>query len=223
MPNLAQPLREQYDMTDGDLLTPAHDAVTLWLDEHIEKVIRDIVRPMTFPTKKRLNEMAKNRPLDLSPDEIWYGDIPKFSDVIDINEKTWEQPLMNSGGHPIGYCDMAVDAVFTVVEWRRRWVKSDRFKLERDRNGVTYEKYEFDEQVGWAGSRYRQNFYFEVKPTIQSIGAVVRQIRKYEMCVKRVMGKPDFHVVSPDIRFKDIFVAQRIGFVEVPLREAVIS
>lgn len=65
--------------------------------------------------------------------------------------------------------------------------------------------------------RHHRIFYFEVKPTIASVGEVMRQIRHYETYT----ADARWFIASPDVRFKSVFEGQNIGFVDLtPFMEA---
>lgn len=55
----------------------------------------------------------------------------------------------------------------------------------------------------------KDTIYIEVKPTIPSIGALIRQVQKYRAHLR---GFSKFIVVSPDDRFKSILQGQQIQF-----------
>jgi len=66
--------------------------------------------------------------------------------------------------------------------------------------------------IGFADLRILINgvaFYFEVKSTIPSLGEVLRQVRKYQYATQDVR----WFVVSPDTRFKNEIIKQKVGFI----------
>ena len=54
---------------------------------------------------------------------------------------------------------------------------------------------------------------FEAKPTIRSLGELIRQINLYRTYDKELAY---FYVVSPDDRHAETLAAQRIGFIKAP-------
>lgn len=124
--------------------------------------------------------------------------------------KTWEQPVMN-GKFMVGFVDMAVLA------------ENPYLCLCNRSNGYPRDPWEFSvaawerDPMGdgaplWTTRSLQRSFLFEVKPSISSLGEVIRQIRMYEAYEENAT----FLVVCPDSRFQSPLAAQGIGFVQCP-------
>jgi hypothetical protein len=64
---------------------------------------------------------------------------------------------------------------------------------------------------GWAASGGMDDYLFEIKPSIPSVGELIRQIRMYQQYKP---GK--YIVVSPDDRFASVLSGQGIEFLKAP-------
>ena len=192
-------LLSRFGFQDGDLKTPQHDEMMLWLDEHHAEIVGRLVgrewsqRPATIEEMEAAREawMAQRarRGYGLFTieqfEEAWPGLVahpPKIG--ARIKRVTWEVPVM-SGKFTVGFIDMVVDWVATTSAsfgdmGQMLWVKDD------------------------AGGEV----CFEVKSSIPSLGELIRQIRMYE---PHVDG--DFVVVCADDRFAVPLKRQGIGFV----------
>lgn len=99
-----------------------------------------------------------------------------------------------AGSYTVGFIDMSVQfEVFSLA-------MQDHRVLE---NG--------EDQPKWTLRAERQWFYLEAKPTVPSLGEVIRQIRMYQS-----YARGQFFIVSPDTRFRKQIESQGIGFIEVP-------
>ena len=67
--------------------------------------------------------------------------------------------------------------------------------------------------IGFVDLAVNGYLYFEVKPSIPSLGELIRQIQMYRAYSKT--GEKYF-VVSPDDRFRKMLESQDIGFVKCP-------
>ncbi len=128
---------------------------------------------------------------------------PKAKWVIRHNKKIWESPIVSESArtartisqssYTIGFVDMKV--MYSQPAFRVAYDNEStkvRFEvLQRGRSDTAY---------------------FEVKPSIPSLGEVIRQIRMYQTYT----GHWPWFIVSPDDRFAEQLRDQGIGFVKVP-------
>jgi hypothetical protein len=181
----AQTMQARFGFQDTELTTPKHDEIMLWLDQWIDSNI-DVIIP-TFSEWASVTTYASyGNNTRYSLDEFNLASpLPSIA-AAKVDRKTWEYPITNKN-YTIGFIDMAV------------LYSSPSPKLYYS---LTDKKFDIgtDETVA----------YFEVKPSIPSLGEVIRQVRMYQTYAN---GK--WFIVSPDTRFRDQLKAQRIGFVEV--------
>jgi hypothetical protein len=182
----AQTIQQRFGFQDKELTTPKHDELMLWLDNWVDTVLSNRLRG-TGRWGEILVQKSPSNAYEFIPTAISafdLADVPPYPEPI--IKKTWEHPIM-SKAYIIGFCDMLVD-VQPALE-RPKFYLTDKFF---DTHGHTIRS------------------YFEVKPTIPSLGEVIRQIRMYQ----EYTNSP-WSIVSPDDRFQRQLEAQGIGFVKV--------
>jgi hypothetical protein len=116
------------------------------------------------------------------------GDPPSIT--TRISRKIWESPVMARNGFLVGFIDMKV-----VVE----------------RNAVGMELGKWRESDFYSDP-VKDVYLFEIKPTIQSAGELIRQIRMYQQYQQGI-----YTVVSPDSRFESVLAGQGIKFLKVTI------
>jgi hypothetical protein len=125
--------------------------------------------------------------------------------AIDATKKEWERPIKKAGYGVVGFIDLRVE-----VTLRQLIIETtpgcDRSSVVCVVDGKTV---------------YRSDMpYFalniEVKPSIRSVGDVIRQVNLYKQ-YSDTLHDESFFVASPDARFATIFEAQDIGFIQLPL------
>lgn len=231
----ATTLQQKFGFQDNDLSTPAHDALMVWLDQNVAeyvlaqfsttwqpKEIMEIGEMMLGRVKNevipsRHNSIVLSR---LNLERVQKNGTSKFDQAlnssdkymvelekaqqslqeavdwrpteppnktIEIIEKVWESPIL-SGKYMVGFADMKVLV------------------------SVDYLSFKFDFGFPeWDVRSQVRNFLFEVKPTIPSVGELIRQIRMYQ---EYQGGK--YVVVSPDDRFVSVLADQGIKFLKAP-------
>lgn len=109
--------------------------------------------------------------------------------------KKWEKPIM-SREYVVGFVDLAVGVKVNQI-------------------GITYgEKRDRYVRPKWQTYSMQMIYLFEVKPSISSLGEVIRQIQMYKAYVDG--DGAEFFIVSTDDRFRTQLESQRIGFVKCP-------
>ena len=235
----AKTLQQKMGFVDVDLRTPQHDAIMVWLDQELGNIMRKkhgrewnqseidratgIMRSWIDNAKKRtqqdlnehlafeaLPESAKRAKIDRSryTDERkqWLldalaeaerytpGDIPARK--LWLASKVWEYPISSRKDYIVGFIDMKVivgyEVELTVTENRDR-----RILLPV-----------------WDTNEATETYLFEVKPTIPSVGELIRQVRLYQE-----YERGHYVVVSPDDRFASIIESQGIEFLKVELNQ----
>lgn len=189
-----QTLAQRFGFQDPDLTSPKHDALLLWLDENIERVMRNIMGDLNRVFYEKIYERVtaigkeKLEEYDLSNLEEF-----PLGETIYATETIWEQPILN-GNYTVGFCDM-------LVELR---VSRENSKIIFDSNSKKIIK---------AEEQYENySLWFEIKPEIRSLGELMRQIRMYQSYTEF----QQWFVVSPDTRFRSPIEKQGIGFIEAP-------
>jgi len=110
---------------------------------------------------------------------------------------TWEKPVVSSDGFVVGFLDM--------------WVECDKASKLK---AVTYQ---FPKCTGLEFQMIEADYTpmgqgYEIKPRIDSVGAVIRQIRFYETYLKA----HKYHVVAPEGDYREDLAYQGIGFIAIP-------
>lgn len=136
-------------------------------------------------------------------------------------KKTWEYPIKNDRDFMIGFVDMLVHVRFSSV-YLGNTVDSGAFKPDQwaythDWTGTLMQLSQHQQKkdylpkwrIASGGYDQEKHLYFEVKPSIPSLGELLRQIRSYG-------DLGHVYVVSPDDRFKEQIEAQRVGFIKYP-------
>lgn len=159
----------------------------LWLDEHCEAAVRELLPKQEWSDKDR-------RTWAMGHAATLRGDLPVFR-LPRVCKKTWEFAVVQDTyrvDHRIhGYIDL-----HCIVE-------CDCIDGDPD---------SFSEHTELTVCRRQLQIGFEVKPKIESVGEVIRQIRRYQTYA----GPMQFAVVSPDGRFAKLLREQGIGFVLAP-------
>jgi hypothetical protein len=179
----ATTLQAKMGFQDSDLTTPVHDAMMVWLDQNVEAWI--VQRYGAQWDSERVNAVIQEArsTYGKNVDDAWSSVPPPRR--IKIESKTWEKPVMARNGFLIGFVDMEVIA---------------------QRNVISISGYK------WAERWESETYFFEVKPTIPSVGELIRQVRMYQ---EYRNGK--YVVVSPDDRFESILADQQIYFMKADL------
>jgi hypothetical protein len=240
MKSKARSIQDQLGFTDEELSTPKHDEILIWLDENIETIAVELfpsswteketgmiaraikqaraVWVERCSTGTGLNPEAAREVRILRADIQHFrnlGDVDKESRVrgnlerlleslgascpipgppspqtpFSVHEKLMEVPLKD--GHylrgVVDYCVTGSRPFFRLegieaVHFNPVWTRYDKpYKL-----------------------------LFEIKPTIRSLGELMRQVNVYRSC------EPESHflVVSPDDRFRKQIESQGVRFVK---------
>jgi len=184
-----------WDLDDKSLKTPKHDEMILWLlnKENLKKLrLVENYKPIRcwFSTKEGENH--------LNPEEL-SSELRIFDEGIKIIHKVEsEVPIKADNGFIIGYADLIIKPTPNKgVEQRYENPEFEFWKTPflRDGNRFVY-------------CRIEREFpkLIEVKPYIDSFGAVLRQLNTY----KTYRPYHDFYLFTMDDRFKDAFESQGI-------------
>ena len=202
-----------WKLDDTTLKTPKHDEMVIWLLNKTNicsifpkyeqtklslltgenKFLVDFWRETDFENEIFWNELAEKKcnsekvPEDLKAD--WKYIIDDYHTI----PKTYpfrissEVPLTTATSFIVGYWDIiiTVEAVYSEFELFRK---------------------------GY--SRRCAPKYIEVKPTIDSFGATLRQLRTYQEYERNAIGNT--YLFTPDLRFKDAFESQGIMVISPP-------
>lgn len=228
---VAKTLQEKMGFVDTDLRTPQHDAIMLWLDQNIGSIMRsrymtewplqdvegikEVMCRQVDNMKRNIQEELDGRKIlpDATPDwlkkvkaddnayrqkrvealaaiEQWSAGEPKPPVAI-VTEKTWEYPIVAKNNYVVGFIDMKV-------------VVSHDYELQLSNSS------EYPYLPKWSNQFRNDTYYLEVKPTIPSVGELIRQVRLYQQHKGGI-----YMVVSPDDRFASIIQGQGIEFLKV--------
>mgnify|MGYP006921367757 CR=1 FL=1 len=180
----AQTMQQRFGFQDKELTTPKHDEIMLWLDGWLDMNIGAVVGETCTQWDYVLVVPLYGANTRRSLNEFSSAELPEFPKPK-INKKIWECPVTDRN-YTIGFIDMKVSY----------WIPG--------------ELYFYPEEKRFQAGVKEISSYFEVKPSIPSLGEVIRQIRMYQTYTS---GR--WFVVSPDAKFKAQLLAQGIGFVEV--------
>jgi hypothetical protein len=183
---------------DKDIESAKHDDIMLWTDKNL-----DIILPKLFPdyfgdywvtlNSENLEEDWRQHTSQavrfVYPRKVPYT--VKFPHVPYIlEEKVWERPLRDPQGGLVGFTDLYVRATYFGVQGWMEWNKDN-----------------------YGADPHKMEVYFEIKTTIQ-LGQLLRQINLYKSRTNFMNYAPEYVVVSPDTRYKDILKEQGVWFVE---------
>lgn len=196
----SQTLQQRFGFQDTELSTPKHDELMLWLDAWVDTNLPSLFiqqyDEVLIEKKVGYNEYESEK-MHIEEFYLRFGQkeesMPKIG--VDLVMKRWEHPITDRS-YTIGFADMLVVAEGT-------WMPL-RYSMETNQLSLTHYHY--------------VRLFFEVKPTIPSLGEVIRQVRMYQTYTHPKPGYGEYvkwHIVSPDTRFKSQIEAQNIGFVEV--------
>jgi len=181
----AQTLQQRFGFQDKELTTPAHDAIMMWLNENINQVCQVVLggrHAWSDHDIKWADSVVRNR----SFGRIASAVLPDYpEDPIKVQRVEWEFPIM-SGSYMVGFVDMRAE------------VRLPCLVLE-------------DSSTTIKASTTTVTLLFEIKPSIPSLGELIRQIQMY-----KTYQEGWYIVVSPDARWVPILNAQKIYFVTCP-------
>lgn len=123
----------------------------------------------------------------------WHSEEIDFLTRVRIAQKVWEQPIMTGKEFMVGFVDMMIQVdCFGDLSYSQH---DDKDKLPGQ----------------WICMGKKENYLFEIKPMIPSVGELIRQIRMYQQ-----YKAGTYIVVSPDDRFASVLAGQDIGFLKAP-------
>ncbi len=198
----AKTLQQRFGFMDKELSTPQHDNIMIWLDGYVNnemfkpekiKIGRYIDDTFAEQAREELEHFVRSEGNCKMP-EIW----PDSFSVPNIKAE-WEKPITSGRNkYIIGFVDMVVSF------WQ-----TDRYALVK-KNDV-YENSTWSYQAEWDSINSHSTCAFEVKPSIRSVGEVLRQINMY-----KINFGARYYIVCPDDRFKSILESQDVGFIKCP-------
>jgi hypothetical protein len=171
-------------MTDAEatMATPIHDQIMLWLDANMEDVILGFCKTQwTDEDRAEWKKFSGAEPM------------PEFA-TPKIAKKTWEAAIGSGEGKYCrieGHIDLAVRVMVPGLVY------------SYPDGGVR--------QTKMSVGLWPTMVFFEVKPKIDSLGEVIRQLRRYQTYASGV-----WVVVSPDTRYATILREQGIEFLQAP-------
>lgn len=118
-------------------------------------------------------------------------EVDPFLHRVYVSKKVWEYPIMTGKEFMVGFVDMLV-----------RVEIFDKLAYYCDGLGLPCQ---------WGCSGRQEEYLFEIKPSISSVGELIRQIRMYQQ-----YKSGSYIVVSPDDRFASVLSGQGIGFIKAP-------
>ncbi len=233
----ARTLQERMGFRDDELKTPKHDEMMLWLDANIQVVLEglhgviknwngDVVtrwQKQYLAMAQGIADKFKGQAQYASEqatkgtsyyaeraktcNEVWLRwsswaglGTPEAPRQLEVLRKTWEHPVTTGrvdNPYVVGFIDLQV---FTIHGHQLK------VNATLDYEGV------FRDEPEWEEYSETELWNFEVKPTIPSLGELIRQIAFYRQYVE----SPHWVVVSPDTRFQEPLKSQGILLVKYP-------
>lgn len=203
-----------WDLDDKSLKTPKHDEMILYLlnNENLEKLglLKKIDKKGIW--LKNDEEIDKNEvPLEF---------IKKVESLkYDTNIKS-EVPLKADNGFIIGYADLIIKQTILKIANAYYDGKTNSLKFYQYHPEGKYEEEwdhtnKYDKYAFKFENQLNINIYslIEVKPYIDSFGAVLRQLNTYKSNVHGLRKRydiMDFYLFTIDDRFKEAFESQGI-------------
>lgn len=186
----AQTLQQRMGFADPDLKSPKHDELMLALDRNMDAIVASILPPPKLHISSNVDGMPSG--FDHQRKEMAKA-IEGFKSDAVLPEpqrtvtKEWEYTIRTGRDNVfvVGFADMLVQYYESTVEFRKDGTFSESMK-------------------------YEGSFLFEVKPSIASIGEVMRQIRHYQ-----TYTRSKWFIATPDTRFRSVFEGQDIGFIDM--------
>jgi hypothetical protein len=171
---------------EAAMATPVHDQIMLWLDANMGDVaLQFCKRDWSDADRAHWKQFSGGEPM------------PEFA-MPCIAKKVWESAIGRGEGRYYrieGHIDMAVH-------------------VERPFVSIGYQEGSYYGQTARHRARIdltTEVVFFEVKPKIESLGEVIRQLRRYQKYASGV-----WVVVSPDTRYANILREQGIEFLQAP-------
>ncbi len=228
----AQTMAQKFGFMDPDLTTPSHDAIMLWLDGEMENIVKRYhsqswewrssvkYQNIAFPYSKATDDIQEDaQRLCRSLEKQIAAELSLEDTPSPIIQKVWESPIVDRT-YTIGFCDMRIRWKFPAINCHFNVVVSaieqesefGPHGLKRLTEGET--KWEYAGSTVCVPDYFLAGniAYFEVKPSIPSLGEVIRQVRMYQ----NYTAGTEWWIVSPDTRFKTQIEAQGIKFLTVP-------
>lgn len=187
----ASTMAQRFGFADPDLTTPAHDSLLMWLSENIEEIIQLEAGQMTREIFRHRN--GAWRPIsqnDLTQQECSEVDKHPLGETIFHVKQIWECPILDRS-YTIGFCDMKVIVTREI----------ENGTIDIDYSGVKV-----------SDRKETADKWMEIKPSIPSVGELIRQLRMYQTYT----SGDKWFVVSPDTRFRSQIESQGFGFIEAP-------
>lgn len=201
----AQTLIQRFGFMDHELKTPLHDEMMLWTDNNAWPIFNSVIGWTSTSTwtmerkAKLMYDYLQKRQLDYLLTEI-----PLKPDKLEVSTK-WESPVLDKK-YTIGFIDMIITCKVPYL-----WIDGvdpDSLSIPRGPRSIGGGWEEKLEDIEWAIYYTDYRIAVEVKPTIPSLGELIRQIRMYETYT----GSLPFVIVCPDDRFKQPIENQGIKF-----------
>lgn len=211
----AQTLSQKFGFMDPDLATPQHDAIMMWLDEYVTNEVAAMTYG-TLPDYKweltGASEWAReNFPRLIRENKVA---IASTTPCFALTEKVWEWPVLDKG-FTIGFVDMCVSYAPCEIDWRPIGKAFDAFARESGGGSAAGFPFPYTIEQSQVLNYKQQRRFYEVKPSIPSLGEVIRQVRMYQTYTNRERYG-EWWIVSPDTRFKEQLESQGIKFLAVP-------
>lgn len=202
----AQTMAQRFGFMDPELTTPQHDEIMMWLDETVTEMNAEKIYGNHPGFKWGWTDIDKARdaglPQLLKEEKIIVDPSVPISVVA---SKVWESPIVDRT-FTIGFADMRV--TYCLCRLHTDPIIKRMENIESNTEDV-FPIY-ITESVPESWNPLIR--YFEVKPSIPSLGEVIRQVRMYQTYT---VGA-EWWVVSPDTRFKEQLELQGIKFLVVP-------
>lgn len=222
-----QTLQQRFGFADEDLKTSEHDKIIFWLQENSIEIAKKILRWSDIWDKKHIDELGSEAQIYVESKAAYYQ--KRIEELIDIDTATEKFNFyMSYNGlqkapikpslqvfNELEYVISKKDFIIGFIDCKMSIYQPSLILSNFPQfKGDSWKEYDdlpelvVDERLSCTTK------YFEVKTEIKSFGELLRQINIY-----REYTDSKFYVVSPDTRFIDQLLSQRVGFIKYPTRE----
>jgi hypothetical protein len=214
---------------DGDLKTPKHDEIMIWLDENIQGLLCSLISFSPEWTEEQITAALKEaetqkeaaikeieRSRRRAEDGLASCNIEYLRKRYMADLETYKQQLLEWAEYRMPDRAEIPPKSLRIID--KTWeyaIENKKFVIGFIDLSITYVRsdeiaVEVANQEAIITQRYREpTILFEVKSEIKSLGEVIRQIRMYQ-----VYKNNSYCVVCPDDRFAAQLRAQGIWFLK---------
>ncbi len=202
----ATTIQQRFGFNDEELKTAGHDEIIIWLYNNVERLVAPYMMSI-------FRDSMKECGVDRAPDGT--------DESVKAITKSLEYAISDRN-YIIGFIDFVARAegpILNEYEMEEYVYSLDYYNsIAASRKPLMPGEQKQDNMLYRGGKkkvtsihagRHSEEFYFEVKTSIPSLGELLRQINMY-----RKYKPGTYFVVCPDDRFKDMLFEQGVRFIK---------